>query len=72
MSKHEQPTLREFLEGSPVTYPAANGKRKSCIATLQDETTVAINDPTGMVTFASIPAGTAKNLYYNLTRKPHV
>ena len=64
----KRPTLAEFMAGTPIEYPAAKGKRKTCEATLVSETSVAVTDEKGVVSFAEIPEGTARNLYHNLTR----
>jgi len=65
--KTKQPTIDEFLKGTPLLYPSSK-KGKTCIATLQDPTTVAVQDHKGVVGFATIPDGTARALYHNLTR----
>lgn len=60
--------LQEFLDGAPLTYPAGKG-RKTCEAVLVSATSVAVTDAKGQVSFATIPEGTAKNVFHNLSRR---
>lgn len=57
-------TLEEFISGTPLEY---RGFKSKCVATLVSPTSVAVETKKG-VEFASIPDGSARALYYNLTR----
>lgn len=57
--------LNDFLSGTPLEY---KGYKTKCTATLVSPTSVAVENRSG-VEFATIPEGSARALYYNLTRR---
>lgn len=57
--------LSEFLGGEPLEY---KGYKTKCKATLVSPTSVAVETKKG-VEFATIPEGSARALYHNLTRR---